>query len=495
MQTFGQSSNDGGSNGSQGKVIQCGSHNISVVRASSLPLGTHLARFYPLSPDFYQGADYPYIVQSFHWINRQPVICRRTSYDYTVPDAQDKPLIDTQCPICREKFALYAKAKELGYTKEKGYPGSPPASVEFHKAAKALNERFGCSSLVSFVENNMLAFPVIITYGKELMDQIQFHANRIEKSSGVNICDPQKGYMFEIIIGNKPNSRQRDYKQSLPSMNGGAVDITGNAWKWEEVCHAIKSEIVPIPTPDQVIEFYQNNQAGNQQSFIHPALQNSNPGYGQTVTTQPANNGQVAHNGQVANPVDNSQPANNEVVNPVNNGGTVVNSNPGNGGAAVNANPGNGGTVVNSNPGNGGAAVNANPGNGGAAVNANPGNGGAAVNANPGNAEATPAFQPATTTEIFPCHASKPDGSGYDEQDATCKSCTQAQTCSDAKNKRTVVRPGAAAGNANPGNGGAVVNSNPGNGGAVVNSNPGNGQGVADDVQSRLSVLNNEIAG
>lgn len=456
MQTFGQTNNN--SNNTQGKTTTIGQHTIKIVRAAKLSLETHPVRFYPLSPEFYQGADYPYIVQSFHWFNRQPILCRCTSYDYTVPDTQQKPFIDSQCPICKEKFLLYAKAKELGYDKKKGYRGSPPASVELHKAANQLNARIACTSLVSFVENGMLAFPVILTYGKELMDAIEFHAKRIEDNTGIGICDPKRGYMFEIIIRTKSNSDQRDYTDSLPSINNNSVDITGNAWKWEELCYAVKSEIVSIPSSDQVIEFYNTNCSKNSiQQYTHPMLQNN-----QNIAVPTNSKLGLLSGNQYINPtnpiVNDEQSVNNgQIVNPV----AEVNTKP-------IIKPDNNGQVVNSE--SGGVKVGANPNNSQVL-----------------NSNVIPTFTPpVVTTEVFPCHASISSGLGYDEQDSNCKGCVHTQTCFDAKNKKIIAS--APIVNNQPVKRGQVVNT-----GNVNNLVANNNDNVADDVQKKLNVLNNEM--
>jgi hypothetical protein len=433
MQVFCQNTNSNEGQG-QGKTVQCGNHNVRVVRASSLTFGTHTVRFYPLSPDYYKGADYPYIVQSFHWINNQPIICRRTSYDYTtVPDVEEKHIISNECPICYEKFELYKRAKSLGYVKDLGYQGSPPASVALHKEAKALNERPFLISLVSFVENQQLTFPVVLTYGKELFDKIQFSAGRIFDSSGINICDPQKGYLFDIIVGQKPNSRQRDYKQSMPSLNTTTLDITKNPWDWQEVCHAVKSEIVAIPTEEEVIAFYESNQKRNNQkrSFIHPAL---------APQAQPVNYNQPVNPvnyAQPVNPVQQTQPVNSvQQTQPVN---SVQQTQP--------VNP-----VQQTQP------VQTQP--------VNP------VNyAQPVNPVQVPEFTPRPTdNDFFPCHGSAINSTGYVADDAACKGCAQVQSCITATNARQ--------GATNP-----VTQTTP-----IANTN-----NVIDDVQDKLNALQREL--
>jgi hypothetical protein len=143
--------------------------------------------------------------------------------------------------------------------------------------------------------------------------------------------------------------------------------------------------------------------------------------------------------------------------------------------------------VNNNQPVNNGVAVN---------TNTNPESGSAINNTNV-NSEGTvaannktiPKFILAnTSTKIFPCHASERNGTGYDEQDSNCKGCAQAQTCLDAKNKKTTNTAPASANN------GQVVNTNkPVNNGGVVAANFGNG--ITDDVQSKLAVLNDEMQG
>jgi len=271
MQIFGNINNKNLS-GSGGKTATVGNTTVKIVRASSLILGTHPIRFYPLSPEYSQGADYPAIVQSFHWLNRQPILCRRTSYDYTVPDTQEKPLIDTSCPICQDRFAWFKKAKELGFIS--GAENNPPEAISCHKTGKELMERYSGVSVVSFIKNDVIEFPVVITYGKELLDAIQFHAERILESANRNICDPQKGYIFDIIVSTKTNSKRRSYKQSLPSMNNNIVDITKVPWNWKEICLASRSEIVDIPSSEVVKEFYLKNygDGSSNQQFFHPAF-------------------------------------------------------------------------------------------------------------------------------------------------------------------------------------------------------------------------------
>jgi hypothetical protein len=266
--------------GNEGKedksIIQVGNFEIKVMKASAL-LGdtTHPARFYPLSPNFHQGADHVSIVQYFHWLNKKPCICRRTSYDYTVPDTQNKPTIDTSCVICNDKFAWYAKAKEAGY--KPNNKKNPPEAVRLHEIGKELNEKVSASSIVSLVDSNgSLMPPIILRYGKELLDQLQLHAVRILNSNGVHICDPAKGYMFDIIVG-KNDGGFRTYKNSTPSVNMNPVDITGAPWRWDEICVAIQNEIKPIPSPEDVMNFYTTNYGGasSNQTFFHPAFQNT----------------------------------------------------------------------------------------------------------------------------------------------------------------------------------------------------------------------------
>jgi len=446
MQVFGQQS-QGGDNIS-GKAVAVGASTVRVVRASSLALGVHPVRFYPLSPEYYQGADYPLIVQSFHWLNKQPILCRQNSYDYTVPDTQEKPLIGTDCPICRDKFAWYRKAKELGF--KNGEQNNPPEATTCHNTGRELMERYSAVSLVSFIENESLAFPVLFTYGRELMDRIQTCSYRCFSSTGVNICDPQKGYMFDIIVGTKVNTSRRDYRDSMNSMNNAAVDITDASWKWAELSQAIKSEIVPIPTVDEVRDFYikNYNAENSSQQFVHPAF-NKELSSGQNAPVQIVPLGQPA-------PVQTVAPSSY-----VNNSNPIINT------PAVEVSS----PVPPAPP---------------ESINTQ------VAPAVTSNNENVPAFVPPVkeTTILFPCHASVPNGSGYDEQDKGCQGCEQSQGCFKAKNGAEQKKVGTPVNNqivpsSEPfKQGGGATGHRLFNGGEPANSNK-----VADNVLERLSSL------
>jgi len=251
-------------------------YEIKVVKASSLSEGVHAARFYPLSADFYEGADYISIVQHVHWLSNQPIICRAVSRNYTVPEKENKPKIDTSCVICSDKFAWFKKAAKLGW--KKNNKTNPPESVKCHEIGIDLMDKVSAASIVSFKDGSgNLTFPVILRYGKELLAQLELHASRILGASGRHICDPAKGYMFDITIG-KNAGAFRTYKDSLPSVDTTPVDITGAPWKWDVICKAIKNEIMDIPSVDEVFEFYKKNygSSSDKSEFNHPAFQEEN---------------------------------------------------------------------------------------------------------------------------------------------------------------------------------------------------------------------------
>lgn len=254
------------------KVV-IGDYEVKIVKAASLSEGTHAARFYPLSVDFYKGADYLAIVQHIHWFNNQPCICRATSRDYTVPEVANKPKIDTVDVICSDKFAWFAKAAKLGY--KKNNKNNPPEAIKCHDIGVDLMSKIAAASIVSFQDSSgKLTFPIILRYGKELLTQLELHAPRILGASGIHICDPVKGYMFDITIG-KNSGGFRTYKDSMPSVDTSPRDITGAPWKWEEICTAIKREIIAIPSSEEVMEFYTKNygNASGKSEFAHPSFQ------------------------------------------------------------------------------------------------------------------------------------------------------------------------------------------------------------------------------
>jgi hypothetical protein len=389
--------------GDEGKekknTVQVGNNEIKVIKASSLSEGTHAVRFYPLSPQFYDGADYLSIVQHVHWLNNKPCICRRTSYDYTVPDTQNKPLIDTSCVICNDKFAWFKKAKSIK-------DAQPQESERLRNIGKDLMEKISASSLVSLTDSNgNLTFPAILRYGKELLNQLELHAYRIIENKGPHLCDPAKGYMFDIIIG-RNDGGFRTYKNSMPSVNTSPADITKAPWNWSEVCEAIRSEIMHVLTPDEVHEFYLNNYGGSQQqqqTFHHPAFQepNSNNNSGNNGSAV-APNGNSDNNGGFVPP--KSAENNTSSFTPLSSGGNSNNQETQTPSFEA---PAGGNNVVNQNSPAPTFSTQGVSGN-----SQSPGNQG--VQDKP---------------KLYTCHSQSPGGSGYDQADSNCTSCPQVKSC------------------------------------------------------------------
>jgi hypothetical protein len=373
MQLFG---NEGKEDNSK---VQIGTQEIKVVKASSLPEGVTSVRFYPLSPDFHKGAEYISIVQYLHWLNRRPCVCRRSSYDYSVPDVDRKPLIDTSCIICNDKFTWFKKAKAFKETDK-------PEYERLRQIGKDLMEKVTASSIVSFMTTTKdLSPPVILRYGKELLDQIQLHASRIVEGGGAHICDPVKGFMFDIIIG-KNEGGFRTYKNSMPQVNNTPVDITRAPWKWDEICQAIRSEIKEVLSPDDLQTFYFANYGGSStsQTFHHPSFQ-------QKSTAETAKAPAPQQNTQVAEvftpPVEETIPSFTPPQEETKN--TFVPT----------------------------------------------------FSASPQTAVVEPATKTVEVQEkkssrvggkLFPCHGSLEESEGYDQNDANCKICQQAKTCYEA---------------------------------------------------------------
>lgn len=375
MQMFGEEANSP-------DVTPVGNQQIETKKASELAIGTHSVRFWPLSAEYYNGADYPVIVQSAHWFNRVPTICRRTSYDYTVPETQNKPKIDNSCVVCTDKFSFYKKAKDLKESDSK-------ESDRLKKLGKDLQENTLGASIISFVgSTGELTPPILLRYGIELLTQIEHSAQRIWTSSSVNICDPVKGYLFDIIISTKSKKEggYRTYKHSVPTEgpNGRVhVDITNLSWKWNEICEAIKSEIKAIPTPEEVKKIYINYLNGvSSQNFLHPEL-SDNSGTPAQGNTQPNSYNSVLGTGNVAKESvkEDAPPVSEDKV-----------------------------------------------------------------TATPPITDPPLAIDTTSPEKLFPCHSKVPNGSGYDAQDENCKSCAQNKSCYDGSvpfTQNTKVKPGA----------------------------------------------------
>ena len=422
MQIFGEDTKKS----PESTALVVGDQAIEVKKVASLAMGTHKVRFYPLSPEFYQGADYPVLVQLVHWVGGKPVICRRTSYDYTGPDTESKPHIDSSCVICTDKFNLYKKAKAYKDTDKAEYD-------RLRELAKGLFEKTLAASIVSVVDpQGNLGVPIVLRFGVELLNEIQRHAMRVLESTGVNICDPVKGYLFDISV-TKNDGGYRSYKNSCPPVTMTPVDISNAPWKWQEICAIIKSEIKPIPSPEEVREFYLSNYGNEGQEFQHPAF-----------------------NSQVNN-------------NAVQNAPAVVNSALG----VTTFTPG----------GEPPAGIGFKAPIQQAKVTFTPGSGVPSAVEQAAPAAVQQPVVPAANETPHPCHANSPGGSGYDPQDANCKGCNQVASCNVNSapfvQPTTVVKPG-----------GAVVSS------AQVNSQVPTasvGGTVVEDVQQRLNVLRNKI--
>ena len=376
--------------------VVVGGCTVKVKKASSLAEGAHSARFYPLSPDFYKGADYISIVQYFHWLNRKPCICRGSSYDYSVPDVQNKAIIDVSCVICNDKFALFKQGKAVR-------DSNPAEADRLKQLGKDLAEKVSASSLVSLTDasGNLLP-PVILRYTKELLDQLEMHAKRVFDGTGIHLCDPVKGFMFDIIIG-KNEGGFRTYKNSMPSVDMRPVDITGAPWKWDEICESIRAEIKPIPSVDEVTQFYLNSYSGAQeqkaQMFTHPNFQSN-----------------VAQANSISN-VANSQNSNGAVqfVPPSNNQENASSFVPPTQKAEIPPTPSFAPPVSNTGSSNPVPTFSA-PG----------------ISAKP-PAEIGPVVDNTSAVKaLLPCHAEL-NGSGYSENDAVCKTCDQAETCFNAR--------------------------------------------------------------
>ncbi len=388
MQTFGDEKEG------KNKVI-VGDYEVKVVKAASLSEGIHAARFYPLSVDFFKGADYISIVQHIHWFNNQPCICRATSRNYTVPEIENKPKIDTTDVICSDKFAWFAKAAKLGWKKNNKF--NPPEAIKCHDIGVDLMDKISAASIVSFQDSaGKLTFPVILRYGKELLTQLELHAPRILGASGIHICDPVKGYMFDITIG-KNAGGFRTYKDSMPSVDTSPRDITGAPWKWEEICAAIKSEIIEIPSSEEVMEFYTKNygSASSKSEFTHPSFQEEVGNVALPKTTEQAG-GFVPPKEETKAPAPAfSTPA------PAENSG------------ATNFSP-------------------------------------------PPKVEVqAPAFVPpekkVEVPKCKPCNGILPNSTGYDREDAQCKTCAEAEKCYYVTEKRDVNKGDASSGTVDTG--------------------------------------------
>lgn len=411
MQTF-VDENEG-----KNKVV-VGDHEVKIVKAASLAVGIHKARFYPLSVDFYKGGDYISIVQHIHWFNNQPCICRATSRDYTVPEIANKPKIDTADVICSDKFAWFAKAAKLGWKKNSKF--NPPEAIRCHNIGVDLMDKISAASIVSFEDSSgKLTFPVILRYGKELLTQLELHASRILNATGVHICDPVTGYMFDITIG-KNSGGFRTYKDSMPSVDSSPRDITGAPWKWEEVCTAIKTEIIDIPTPEETMEFYTKNygSASGKSEFAHPSFQQEVSRTDCAVDTE-----------QVTNFPPPKEESKEETKAP----------------PAFSA------------PAEKSEATNFSP---------------------PPKVEAPAFVPPEKKVEIpkcKPCNGILPNSTGYDREDAQCKTCNEAEKCYYATEKRDAAK-------------GNVAN------GAVGTGAIETGAIETGDIKKELAMLNQKIA-
>jgi hypothetical protein len=349
---------------------------VKVVKAASLDFGTHSVRFWPLSPDFYkEGADYYNIVQYFHWLNRQPVICRRYSWNYDVADTAPKHRIDTECPLCEIKINSYTEAKAL-------YAGDPEKE-RLYKIGKTLQEGVAASSIVSFKEpNGKLSPPVILRYSKELLDCLDQNVESIFKATNINICDPVKGYMFDIIVS-KNNKGHRSYKLSMPEVTRSPVDISGAPWDWKEISLAIKTELKPIVSAEELEKVWDNYKRKNNSAGRFSSPPGQQVGYANS--NNPGNNGGRS---SVNNPHNNTQVH----QEPVNAGNPDIGFNTNNSGS----------------------------------VNT-------PVNQESGNAGNTGQSAVSTNVNLPGCHSLTPGGSGYEESDVNCQPCQSKETCKQNK--------------------------------------------------------------
>lgn len=256
------------------QVTIAGLGTIETLNASKLPFGKSLFRFFPVSEFFYDGADDIMLVQKQHWLKSKKlnkdlqILCPSASFNYLVDERQEKPVIGKICKICEAKkvFNVLSKKEDV----------SERDKTWYNELAKKLTPKSSGASIGSFCDRKgEMETPVILRYGKELLSSIEKAVIMYLKHYGVNIANPQNGFLFEINVTKDEQTQRRTYSSSdifygndKNDKKVHVVDLTNLQYDWKEVSQAIKGEIMSIPSSEKVEAFFKENAPEIYKDFI-----------------------------------------------------------------------------------------------------------------------------------------------------------------------------------------------------------------------------------
>ena len=234
--------------------------NAPEIFSHRMPFGTYPLRFWPISTQYDQGAKDFVVAQYVHTIGNTTFACPKYSYDYSGPDIGDRPQLNLPCPTCSDIYNLWQDFdKDTAMVK-----------------TKYIRRKARFFSNVSFYINGQMSAPKVFHYTQQLYDAIKFHTLSALSTYGRLICDPEKGFLFNVVI-NEADGR-RNYKSSSISLEFNTnVSITGVDWK--SMLPDIKSKLLPIKSHDELVDICKtsNIEGSGTNKYNIPSFNNVAP--------------------------------------------------------------------------------------------------------------------------------------------------------------------------------------------------------------------------